>query len=324
MIPIRDTIPSRNYPIVNNAIIFINIVVFLIEIMFIQDMDRFIYIYGLVPARYTIPSIAVHFTFFDQLFSFLSFMFLHGGFWHLLGNMWFLYIFGDNVEDSLGHVKYVVFYLLCGLLSGLTHFIVNWNSPIPTIGASGAVAGVMGAYLILYPRSRVLTLIPIFIIPYFIEIPAAFFLAVWFLFQFLSAMLSDAHAAGIAWWAHIGGFIFGIILLKFIGILPTFTMPDVIKNMTARKQTPRLQVIKPTGGTDKHDIFGSLTITMMEAVKGTRKIVNIPHGRQKKLFVVTIPPGIKEGAKLRLRGAGKKRDENQRGDVYLKIIIQSE
>jgi len=324
MIPIRDTIPSRNYPIVNNTIIVVNIIVFLIEMMFVSGIDRFIYTYGLVPARYTVPSIAVHFTLFDQLFSFVSFMFLHGGFWHLLGNLWFLYIFGDNVEDRLGHVRYVVFYLLCGWLSGLTHLIVNWHSPIPTIGASGAVAGVMGAYFILYPRSRVLTLIPILIIPYFIEIPAAIFLALWFLFQFLSAALSDAQAVGIAWWAHIGGFIFGIVLLKFMKILPTFTLPDMMRDVTKKTRTPRLQVIKPTHSADEYDVHGSITITSGEAVKGTRKIVTIPRGMKNKLFVVTIPPGVKEGAILRLRGIGKKRDDDQRGDVYLKIVVQPE
>ncbi|HEU19921.1 MAG TPA: rhomboid family intramembrane serine protease [Deltaproteobacteria bacterium] len=324
MIPIRDTIPSRTYPVVNNAIIAVNIIVFLIEMMFVSGIDRFIYTYGLVPARYTVPSIAVHFTLFDQLVSFVSFMFLHGGFWHLLGNMWFLYIFGDNVEDHFGHVKYLIFYLLCGWLSGMTHLVVNWTSHIPTIGASGAVAGVMGAYFILYPRARVLTVIPIIIIPYFIEIPAAFFLAVWFLFQFLNAALSDAHAAGIAWWAHIGGFIFGIILLKLMKVLPSFTMPGAMRDVTRRTRTPRLHVVKPTDETDAYDIYGSITITSKEAISGTRKIVDIRRGLQEKFFVVTIPPGVKEGSVLRLKGIGQKRDNDQRGDVYLKIIVQPE
>jgi membrane associated rhomboid family serine protease len=321
MIPIRDTIQSRNYPIVNNAIIAVNIIVFMIEIMSVSGIDRFIFTYGLVPARYTVPSIAVHFTLFDQLFSFLSFMFLHGGFWHLLGNMWFLYIFGDNVEDHVGHAKYLVFYLLCGLLSGLTHFVVNFSSPIPTIGASGAVAGVMGAYFILYPRSRVLTMIPIIIIPYFIEIPAAFFLAVWFLFQFISAALSDGQTAGIAWWAHIGGFLFGIVTLKIMEVLPSFAVPGIMRDVTKRTRTPRLQVVRPADGDDEYDIHGSVIITPEEAVHGTRKLITIRRGLEKKLFMVTIPPGIMEGATLRLKGMGKRRDGYQRGDVYLKIIV---
>ncbi|MBN2687848.1 MAG: rhomboid family intramembrane serine protease [Deltaproteobacteria bacterium] len=322
MIPIRDTIQSRNYPIVNNAIIAVNIIVFMIEIMFVSGIDRFIFTYGLVPARYTVPSIALHFTLFDQLFSFLSFMFLHGGFWHLLGNMWFLYIFGDNVEDHLGHVKYLVFYLLCGLLSGLTHFIVNVSSPIPTIGASGAVAGVMGAYFILYPRSRVLTMIPIIIIPYFIEVPAAFFLALWFLFQFISAAFSDAQTAGIAWWAHIGGFLFGIVVLKIMEVLPSFDVPGILRDVTKRTRTPRLQVVKPADGDGEYDIHGSITITQGEAAEGTKKLITIRRGLEKKLFMVTIPPGITEGATLRLKGMGKKRDDHRRGDVYLKIIVR--
>jgi len=165
MIPIRDTIPSKNYPVVNNTIIGINVVVYLVQISLVPDLNRFVYIYGLVPARYSIPQITSYFTKSQQLFSLLSFMFLHGGFWHLLGNMWSLYIFGDNIEDRLGPLRYLVFYLLCGITSGLSHLIINLHSNIPTIGASGAVAGVMGAYLILYPNAKILTLIPIIFIP---------------------------------------------------------------------------------------------------------------------------------------------------------------
>ena len=128
-----------------------------------------------MPARYTVPEISGYFSIGQQVFSFVSFMFIHGGFWHLLGNMWSLYILGDNVEDRLGPLRYLAFYLLCGITSGLTHIIINHHSQLPTIGASGAIAGVMGAYFILYPKSKILTLIPIFIIPYFVEIPAFFF-----------------------------------------------------------------------------------------------------------------------------------------------------
>ena len=176
MTPLRDTVPAKNYPVVNNTIIGINIVIFLYQFTQTVGLDKFIYIYGLVPARYTIPQISAYFTTWQQVFSFLSFMFLHGGFWHLLGNMWSLYIFGDNVEDRLGHLRYLVFYIICGFGSGLSHLLLNLNSNVPTIGASGAIAGVMGAYFILHPRAKILTLIPIFFIPYFLEIPAAFFL----------------------------------------------------------------------------------------------------------------------------------------------------
>jgi len=145
---------------------------------------------------------------------------MHGGFFHILGNMWFLYIFGDNVEDRLGHFRYLAFYLLCGLASGISHLVLNWTSQIPTIGASGAIAGVMGAYFILYPKAKVLTLVPIFFFIQFVEIPAFLFLGFWILFQFLSAATSSAQAGGIAWWAHVGGFIFGIIFLKLFQRLP--------------------------------------------------------------------------------------------------------
>jgi len=146
MIPIRDVIPSKNYPIVNNCIIGINVVLYLVELSYGAHLDRFIYTYGLVPARYSIPHISSYFTTAQNIFSILSFMFLHGGFFHLLGNMWSLYIFGDNVEDRLGPFRYIAFYLLCGITSGLSHLIVNVHSNVPTIGASGAIAGVMGAY----------------------------------------------------------------------------------------------------------------------------------------------------------------------------------
>ncbi|MDL1968771.1 MAG: rhomboid family intramembrane serine protease [Deltaproteobacteria bacterium] len=130
--------------------------------------------YGLVPARYTIPQIASYSTTGQQLVSLITFMFLHSGFWHLLGNMWSLYIFGDNIEERLGHLRYLAFYMICGLASGLCHLVFNYNSTMPTIGASGAIAGVIGAYFILFPKAKILTLIPIFFIPYFIEIPAFF------------------------------------------------------------------------------------------------------------------------------------------------------
>jgi len=209
MIPIRDTISTKNYPVVNNTIIGINVVVFLLQMMQGPELDRFIYIYGLVPARYSVGQIASYFTPGQQVFSIVSFMFLHGGFLHLIGNIWFLYIFGDNVEDKLGHFRYIVFYLLCGVASGLSHLLLNLNSNMPTIGASGAIAGIMGAYFILHPKSKILTLIPIIFIPWFIEIPAFFFLGFWFVLQFINAAVSHGDMSGIAWWAHIGGFIFG-------------------------------------------------------------------------------------------------------------------
>ena len=176
MIPIRDTIRAETYPIVNGLIITVNVLFFFVELSQGERLNRFIYIYGLVPARYAIPQISAYFTSGQQVMSFLTFMFLHGGFLHLIGNMWFLYIFGDNVEDRLGHFRYLVFYLLCGLASGVSHLVINWHSKVPTIGASGAIAGVMGAYFILYPRAKVLTLVPIFFFFQFFELPAFVFL----------------------------------------------------------------------------------------------------------------------------------------------------
>ena len=187
MIPLRDTIQSRNYPVVNTIIIGLNTCVYLLELNQGTRFNEFIFTYGLVPARYSVPQIGAYFSTTQQVVALFTFMFLHGGFWHLLGNMWFLYIFGDNVEDRLGPLRYLVFYLACGIASGLFHLVIQWHSRVPTIGASGAIAGVMGAYFILYPKSRILTLIPIFFLPYLIEIPAFFFLAVWFLIQFISA-----------------------------------------------------------------------------------------------------------------------------------------
>jgi len=323
MIPLRDTIPSKNYPVVNTALIIVNVMVFVIEMAHLPVLNEFIIMYGLVPARYTVPEIAVHFSFGQQVFSLVSFMFLHGGFWHILGNMWFLYIFGDNVEDNLGHARYLLFYLLCGWVSGITHIIFNWYSQMPTIGASGAVAGVMGAYFILYPRAKVLTLIPILFIPYFIEIPAAFFLGIWFLIQFLSAALSSGQVSGIAWWAHIGGFIFGIVFLKIFHTIPETGITWKMRKATSRQRTPRLQVIKPTSAGGDYDLYGTLEVTPQEAGSGVRKLINIPSGTRKRLFRVTVPPGIRDGTMVRLAGIGRKIDDEKRGDVYLKVMIRS-
>ena len=322
MIPIRDTIPTKTYPIVNNALIAINVVFFLVELSQGPGLERFIYIYGLVPARYTIPQIASYFTTGQQLVSLITFMFLHGGFWHLLGNMWSLYIFGDNIEERLGPLRYLTFYMICGLTSGLSHLVFNFNSTMPTIGASGAIAGVMGAYFILFPKAKILTLIPIFFIPYFIEIPAFFFLGIWFVFQFLSAAGSHGQMAGIAWWAHIGGFIFGIIFLKLFLALPEGGISYRLRRMTEKKKSYRLQIIRPVGMANDPNLYGKITITHFEAIAGTQKLVNIPWGFQKRLFKVIVPPGMKEGSLLKLKGLGKDAPHGQKGDLLLKVAIQ--
>jgi membrane associated rhomboid family serine protease len=321
MIPIRDTTPSKNVPVVNNVLIAMNVVVFLVELMQGPGMDRFVFTYGLVPARYTVDRLAEHFTFGQQAFAWLSFMFLHGGFLHLLGNMWSLYIFGDNVEDRLGPVRYLAFYLLCGIASGISHFMLNTHSTAPTIGASGAIAGVMGAYFLLHPTSRILTLIPIFFIPWFVEIPAFFFLGVWFLMQFLSATASTGGAGGIAWWAHIGGFVFGMLFLKLFLALPVSGMTARMRPMTARKHSHRLQVVHPESPQPDADVHATITVSPYEALVGARKLVNIPSGFQRRMFRVDVPPGMAADKVLRLRGQGLSRPDGTRGDLLLKVVI---
>ena len=322
MIPLRDAIPTKNYPIVNSIIIGINVAIFLYQLSLGAGLDRFFYIYGLVPARYSVPQISAYFSIPHQFFAFISFMFLHGGFLHLLGNMWSLYIFGDNVEDRLGPLRYLFFYIICGVASGLSHLLLNMNSTVPTIGASGAIAGVMGAYFILHPRAKILTLIPIFFIPYFLEIPAYFFLGLWFILQFINAAGSHGQIGGVAWWAHIGGFVFGLLFLKILLILPGASPTVKLQRVTVRKKTPRLQVIRPVGpGRDPH-LYGTITVTPHEAGTGTHKLVNIPWGFHKRLLKVAVPAGIKEGRMLRLKGLGKQVASEQRGDLFLKVEIK--
>ncbi|RJQ67360.1 MAG: rhomboid family intramembrane serine protease [Desulfobacteraceae bacterium] len=321
MIPIRDTTPSRNVPVVNHALIAINVVVFMVEMMQGRTLDRFIFTYGLVPARYTVEGLAGHFSFAQQIFAWISFMFLHGGFLHLLGNMWSLHIFGDNVEDRLGPLRYLVFYLLCGITSGISHLILNAASTAPTIGASGAIAGVMGAYFLLHPTSRILTLIPILFIPWFVEIPAFFFLGFWFLMQFFSATASGGTAGGIAWWAHIGGFVFGMFFLKLFVLLPGSGATARMRRMTAKKHSHRLQVVHPDGGREA-DIHATIAISPYEALVGARKMVSVPFGLQQRLFRVTVPPGIPANQTLRLRGQGRVRPDGNRGDLLLRVVIR--
>jgi len=322
MIPIRDTIRSETYPIVNTVLIAVNILAFLLELSQGQTFNKFIYVYGLVPARYSVPQVSAYFTVGQQVLPFLTFMFLHGGVLHLLGNVWFLYIFGDNVEDRLGHLRYLAFYLLCGLASGISHLALNWHSEIPTIGASGAIAGVMGAYFLLHPRAKVLTLVPIFIFFQFLEIPAFVFMGVWFLFQFLSAAAASANAGGIAWWAHIGGFIFGMVFLKLFQLLPEMAVAKKSRAMTKKHTTPRLQVIHPTAVGYEPDLYGVISVSEREALFGARKLVNVAEGFKKRTFMLTIPEGISDGSRLRLAGMGREMPGGSRGDLYLKVQIR--
>ncbi len=215
MIPIRDTVPSRTFPIVTIGLIVINSLVFLYEVSLGRGLSEFVMNFGLVPVKFFHNS-EMGFQPVSRFLPFFTSMFLHGGWLHVIGNMWFLWIFGDNVEDRMGHIRYFFFYLLCGLAAGAVHLFTNSSSGIPTVGASGAIAGVMGAYLILYPRARVWTLIPIFIFIQFVEIPAFIFLGYWILIQFLIGSFSLASGparGGVAWWAHIGGFAAGAIMV---------------------------------------------------------------------------------------------------------------
>ena len=322
MIPIRDTTPSKTVPVVNNTIIGINVVFFLVQMAQGPAQNQFVYLYGLVPAKFTVPQVSVYFSFGQNILSLFTFMFLHGGFMHLIGNMWSLYIFGDNVEERLGPARYIAFYLLCGLASGMSHLLLNARSNIPTIGASGAIAGVMGAYFILYPRSRILTLIPIIIIPWFVEIPAFFFLGIWFVLQFINAAGSSGHAGGIAWWAHIGGFVFGILFLKLFDRIPATGVTDRLRHATERKRSHRFQVVKTGSGEEEANLYGTLAITQYEAMVGARKLITVPWGLKKRLYNVVVPQGITDGQVLRLKGVGRTKSDGNRGDMMLKIRVQ--
>ena len=209
MFPIRDTQPSYSRPVVTILIIVLNVLAFLYEFS-LDDYSRnyFIANYGLIPDRFHIWAV-------------FTSMFLHGGWMHIIGNMWFLWIFGDNVEDVMGHGKYLIFYLLCGVAAGMTQVMFNPYSRLPMVGASGAIAGVMGAYLIKFPQSRIVTVVFIFIFLTRIEVPAVLMLLYWFFIQLFSGFgsigYSQANQGGTAFFAHIGGFIAGMILVKLLG-----------------------------------------------------------------------------------------------------------
>ncbi len=323
MIPIRDTASAKVYPVVNMAIIGLNVLIFLWQPSPGPALEHFFYLYGLVPARYTVPWINQHFTTGQQVFSFFSFIFLHGGFLHILGNMWFLYIFGENVEGRLGPLRYLVFYLLCGVASGIAHFTFNSHANIPIIGASGAIAGVMGAYILLYPRARILTLIPIFIFPWFVEIPAFFFLGFWFVIQFINAAGSGAHDSDIAWWAHVGGFLVGMLSVKLFLKLPSLGLSDPLRRAAERKTSSRLQLVRTAQTAADSHLHGTLSVTPYEALAGTQKLINISTGFRKQLFRVNVPEGTQDGTVLRLKGLGKPLPDGGRGDVYLRVRVQS-
>ncbi len=216
MIPIQDIVPRRTFPIVTVGLILLNTAIFLFELSLPEEtLERLIFHLGVVPARYTDPYWgAEHSLPFLPYLAFFTSMFLHGGWIHLLGNMWTLWIFGDNVEDRMGHGRFLIFYLLCGLVAALVHVYVHPHSKVPVIGASGAISGVLGAYYGLFPLARVIVLVPIFFFPFFFEVPAILYIGFWYLMQLFSGALSIVHGqviGGVAWWAHIGGFLFGLL-----------------------------------------------------------------------------------------------------------------
>lgn len=225
MIPLRDANPSRRTPWITIAIIAVNTLVFLYEFSLNEPMlRRMVFSMGMVPARVSAFATDPEIGFGDAFVPFFSSMFLHGGWLHLIGNMWFLWIFGDNIEDRLGHARFLLFYLLCGVGAGLAHVVFNWGSMVPTVGASGAVAGVLGGYLLLYPHARVLTLVPFFFL-LLLELPAYLILVYWFVIQLFSGAASigvqSAQTGGVAWWAHVGGFLLGLVLVRaFTGKRP--------------------------------------------------------------------------------------------------------
>lgn len=217
MIPLRDSVRSSTRPYVTWILIALNIYIFYRQFMLPASALNQVYLsYGVVPAdvSYALASGA---SLTPVLLTFLTATFLHGGWVHVLGNMLYLWVFGDNVEDRLGHWRYLLFYLAAGVAGGVAHFISNPFSQVPIIGASGAIAGILGAYLIAFPRSRVLALVPIFIIFTIMEIPAVIFLAIWFVLQLFNGAASIGGTANtVVWWAHVGGFVAGMIMIKLL------------------------------------------------------------------------------------------------------------
>jgi membrane associated rhomboid family serine protease len=216
MIPLKDLTPRRSPPVMTLLLIAANTLVFLYQISLSSRAgDALVNTYGLVPVRIEHALAGTHHgTLAQALVPLFTCMFLHGGWMHIIGNMWFLWIFGGNVEDRLGPFPYLLFYIVCGLGSGISQVLFSWGSPIPSIGASGAISGVLGAYVVFFPGSRILTLVPLFVVFFMARIPAFVFILLWFAAQFLSGLgsLGAVNAGGVAWWAHVGGFLIGALI----------------------------------------------------------------------------------------------------------------
>ena len=218
MIPLRDENPSSTTPVVTRVLIALNIAAFLYELSMGSYLGYFVRGWGLIPERISLALSGAE-PVPGALLTVFTSMFLHGGWIHLVGNMWYLHIFGDNIEDRLGHLRFLGFYLAAGAVSAALHMLANPGSPIPTVGASGAIAGVLGAYAYAFPRARVITLVPIFILLQVMALPALVVLGLWFVVQIFSGSLALGTGAtgGVAWWAHIGGFAFGVLFMALFG-----------------------------------------------------------------------------------------------------------
>jgi rhomboid family protein len=216
MIPLRVDIFRSRVAISNALLIVVNVLAFLYELTLSPRSGRaLMYTFGLVPSHEQLLFARHGITFGQAIVPMFTSMFLHGGWMHLLGNMLFLWVFGGSVEEALGHFQYLIFYFVCGVGSAAVHTVFNWGSKVPTIGASGAISGIMGAFIVLFPRSRVTTLIPLLLLFFTVRIPAYLMLGYWFFLQFFSgiASLGMGDQGGVAWWAHVGGFILGALLV---------------------------------------------------------------------------------------------------------------
>ena len=219
MFPLQTTVPLRNPPVVTWALIALNCAVFLYQISLSEpELELFLSRFALIPGRYFAPAVPSSLSVLDFL-PFVTNMFLHGGWLHLILNMWTLWLFGRTVEDRFGSARYLLFYLLCGAVASTTHALVNATSEIPALGASGAIAGVLGCYMRMFPLSRVVVMIPILFFPFFFELPAIVFTGLWFLVQVMQGtadLFGPPAGAGVAWWAHIGGFVAGFLLTPLL------------------------------------------------------------------------------------------------------------
>jgi membrane associated rhomboid family serine protease len=220
MIPLKNMMGRRSVPVVTILLIAVNVLVFYYQVTLSNAANEaLIRTFGLVPLKMKLALAGSHYTLVEALLPLITCMFLHGGFLHILGNMWFLWIFGGAVEDRLGPIQYLLFYFICGIGSGLAQAIFSWGSSLPSIGASGAISGVLGAYVVFFPSSRILTLVPLFVFFFTAQIPAIIFIGLWFLIQFLSGVSAlntpgAASLGGVAWWAHVGGFVLGLVLAR--------------------------------------------------------------------------------------------------------------